>query len=341
MSVEKLLSIVVPSYNSQDYLARCIESLLPGGESVEVIIINDGSTDATAHLADEYALRFPGVVKVVHQENKGHGGAVNAGITAARGRYLKVVDSDDWVDASAYQSILKQLARFVAKDDHVDLLISNYVYEKDGVKRKAVMSYRGILPENIPFTWNEIGRFRKGKYLLMHSLIYRTSVLRASGLELPKHTFYVDNLFAFLPLPYVEKMYYLNVDFYRYYIGREDQSVNEAVMIKRVDQQIRVNKLMLTSVNVLEVTPAARQRYMFNYLEIITAVTSILLIRSGTEDNFRKKKEFWQFIKDEEPALYRRLRWGIFGIILNLPGKLGRQISESLYSLAQKVYGFN
>ncbi len=338
---EKLLSIVVPSYNSEDYLARCIDSLLPGGESVEVIIVNDGSTDATAHLADEYALRHPEVVRVVHQENRGHGGAVNAGINAARGCYLKVVDSDDWVDASAYQSILKELVRFVAEDDHVDLLISNYVYEKEGVERKAVMSYPGILPENCPFTWNEIGRFRKGKYLLMHSLIYRTSVLRASGLKLPEHTFYVDNLFAFLPLPYVETMYYLNVDFYRYYIGREDQSVNEAVMIKRIDQQIKVNKLMLTSVSVLEVTPAKRQRYMLNYLEIITAVTSTLLIRSRTEKNLQKKREFWQFIKEEDPALFRRLRYGVFGVILHLPGRFGQRISEFLYRAAQKVYGFN
>jgi glycosyltransferase involved in cell wall biosynthesis len=338
---KKLLSIVVPCYNSEDYLARCIDSLLPGGESVEIIIVNDGSTDATALQADEYARRYAGIVRVIHQKNKGHGGAVNAGIQAARGCYLKVVDSDDWVDATAYQRILKALERFVAEDEQVDLLISNYVYEKDGVERKTVMRYKGILPENRLFTWNDIGRFRKGKYLLMHSMIYRTSVLRASGLRLPEHTFYVDNLFAFLPLPYVDTMYYIDVDFYRYYIGREDQSVNEAVMIKRIDQQIRVNKLMLTSLNVLEVSPVKRQYYMLTYLEIITAVTSILLIRSRTAENLRKKKEFWQSIHEEDPALYRRLRYGIFGVILNLPGKLGRTISELLYQAAQRIYGFN
>ena len=87
----------------------------------------------------------------------------------------------------------------------------------------------------------------KGKYLLMHSLIYRTKLLVDCGLELPRHTFYVDNIFAFDPLPYVKTMYYVDTNFYRYFIGRDDQSVNETVMIRRIDQQIRVNKLMVDS----------------------------------------------------------------------------------------------
>ena len=93
----KLLSIAIPSYNSEGYLANCIESLLPGGEDVEILIINDGSTDATAAIADEYAAKYPTIVKAVHKENGGHGSAVNMGIDKATGLYFKVVDSDDWV----------------------------------------------------------------------------------------------------------------------------------------------------------------------------------------------------------------------------------------------------
>ncbi len=89
--------------------------------------------------------------------------------------------------------------------------------------------------------------FRKGQYILMHSVIYRTKLLRECGLELPKHTFYVDNLYVYVPLPCVKTLYYMDVDFYRYFIGREDQSVNENVMIRRIDQQIKVNKIMVDS----------------------------------------------------------------------------------------------
>ena len=94
------------------------------------------------------------------------------------------------------------------------VLISNYVYEKDGASHKKVMKYDNALPENTVFSWEEIGRFRKGQYILMHSVIYRLELLKECGLQLPKHTFYVDNLYVYIPLPYTEKLYYLNADFY-------------------------------------------------------------------------------------------------------------------------------
>lgn len=105
----KLLSIAIPSYNSQDYMEHCIESLLAGGEDVEIIIVDDGSVDRTAEIADRYASQYPTIVKAVHQENGGHGEAVNAGIRNASGLYFKVVDSDDWVDGEAYRKILDVL----------------------------------------------------------------------------------------------------------------------------------------------------------------------------------------------------------------------------------------
>ena len=227
----KLLSVTIPSYNSQDYMEHCIESLLPGGEDVEIIVVDDGSTDRTAEIADAYAEKYPTIVKAVHQENGGHGEAVNAGIRNATGLYFKVVDSDDWVDGEAYQRVLDTLRDLSGGSAALDMLISNFVYEKEGAKRKKVMKYTGTLPEGKIFGWNEARHFRKGQYILMHSVIYRTQLLRECGLELPKHTFYVDNLFVYVPLPHVKNMFYLNVDFYRYFIGREDQSVNEKVMI--------------------------------------------------------------------------------------------------------------
>ena len=243
----KLLSVTIPCYNSQDYMKHCIETLLIGGEDVEILIVDDGSTDDTGKIADEYAEKYPTIVRAIHQENGGHGEAVNTGIRNATGLYFKVVDSDDWVDEEAYQKILEKLRELSGGKSTLDLLIANYVYEKEGFKHKKVMHYRGIFPEEQIFGWNDSKYFKKGKYLLMHSMIYRTKLLHECELELPKHTFYVDNLFAYIPLTYVKNMYYLDVDFYRYYIGRDDQSVNEKVMIGRIDQQIKVNKIMITA----------------------------------------------------------------------------------------------
>ena len=340
----KLLSIAVPCYNSAAYMRKCIDSLLPGGEDVEIIIVNDGSSDSTPDIAEEYRERFPGIIKVVNKENGGHGSAVNAGIEHARGLYFKVVDSDDWVSQSAYIRILDKIKELLKGGKSIDMFISNYVYEKEGEKRKKVMKYTHTLPEEKIFTWKEVRHFRVGQYILMHSVIYRTNLLRDCGLKLPEHTFYVDNIFVFNPLPYVKTMYYMNVNFYRYFIGRDDQSVNEQVMISRIDQQIKVNKL-LVDYYIAErqkiLTNGKVRKYMVNYLDIITTVSSVLLIRSEQEENLEKKKELWQYIKTKDKVLWIRIRMGILGNAMNLPGKLGRKISVDGYKICQRIFHFN
>ena len=133
----KLLSIAIPCYNSAAYMRKCIDSLLPGGEDVEIIIVNDGSSDNTPDIAEEYRERFPGIVKVVNKENGGHGSAVNTGIEHAGGLYFKVVDSDDWVNQSAYIQILNKLKELLKDGNSVDMFISNFVYVKGKSAKKS------------------------------------------------------------------------------------------------------------------------------------------------------------------------------------------------------------
>lgn len=337
----KILSVAIPCYNSENYMEKCINSLLPGGEEVEILIVDDGSKDRTAEIADGYAAKYPGIVKVIHQENAGHGGAVNAGIRNATGLYFKVVDSDDWVDEEAYPKVLKTLKELAGGPQVVDMVISNFVYDKAGAKRKKVMQYRSAFPREQIFGWEEVHHLRIGHYILMHSVIYRTKLLRECGLELPKHTFYVDNLFVFQPLPYVKNMYYIDVLFYHYFIGRDDQSVNESVMIRRIDQQIRVNKIMIDTLAGKKLSNKKLKQYMVKYLDIITTVSSIMLIRANTEEALEKKKELWQYLKKADFTLYYKLRRGIMGCTMNLPGKEGRRLSVAAYKITQKFFGFN
>lgn len=338
----KLLSVAIPCYNSESYMRHCIDSLLPGGEEVEILIVNDGSTkDNTAAVADEYESRYPNICRAIHQENGGHGEAVNAGLRNATGIYFKVVDSDDWVDYSAYMEILNTLRDFVLGEKTLDMLISNFVYEKQGVKRKKVMNYRTALPKNELFDWDDVKVFILGQYILMHSVIYRTELLKQCGLELPKHTFYVDNIFVYQPLPHVKTMYYLDVNFYRYFIGREDQSVNEQVMIGRIDQQINVTKLMLGYYDVMKIKQRKLRRYTVRYLEIMMTISSILAIKSGSEENLEKKKELWQHLRKQNLKLFLRLRWGFMGQGVNLPGKGGMKFPIAIYQMTQKFFGFN
>lgn len=337
----KLLTVAVPCYNSQDYLERCLDSLVTGGKDVEILVINDGSTDSTAQIAERYQKEYCGIVRAIHKDNAGHGSAVNRALSEADGIFFKVVDSDDWVLESAYQSVLSTLRQFVGGDSVLDMLISNFVYEKAEAKKRKVMMYRHVLPQETIFTWKDIGHFHVGQYLLMHSVIFRTKLLKECGLKLPENTFYVDNLFVFEPLPYVRYMYYLDVNFYRYFIGREDQSVNEKVMISRIDQQIYVNKRMVGSMVSAKFSHRKQKQYMESYLEIITTVSSIMLIRSGLEEHLQAKKELWDYIRQHDKLLYRRLRYGMLGNSVHLPGKGGRRISVNGYRICRRFFQFN
>ena len=342
----KLLTIAVPSYNSQDYMEKCIESLVVGGEEVEILIVNDGSADNTAEIADRLEERYPGIVRAIHQPNKGHGGAVNTGLENASGLYFKVVDSDDKVKASAFKSILDKLREYKDAEEKIDLLISNFVYDKEGQAHKKVMQYRSALPVNRMFTWDETRHFKKGQYILMHSVIYRTQLLKDCGMRLPEHCFYVDNIYVFEPMPSVKNMYYLDVNFYYYFIGRDDQSVNQEVMIRRLDQQSRVNRIMYDyfsdSVRDGRIEKKSHlYKYMYNYLEIITTITSVLAIISQDEEKIAIKDDLWEYLDQKDHELYLKLKRGPFGAAVHLPGKAGSKVVSAAYTIAREIFGFN
>ena len=337
----KYISFAIPSYNSQDYMAHAIDSILPGGEDVEIIIVNDGSKDRTSEIAHEYEGKYPDIIRVVDKENGGHGDAVNSGLTCATGKYFKVVDSDDWVDGHSLKKILELLKSLEQDGQEIDMLVSNYVYEKAGVSHKKCIHYRNVLPQNEIFRWDDIGRFHLDQYILMHSVIYRTDMLKLIQLKLPRHTFYVDNIYVYYPLPHVRRMYYLDVDFYRYFIGREDQSVNEKIMISRIDQQIFVTKSMIDMYHLGEIRSKRLRSYMMNYLAIMMTVSSILAIRSKNKENLEKKAELWRYLKKKDLKTFIKIRWGILGQTMNIPGKSGRKISSMAYSVARRIIGFN
>lgn len=341
----KYITFTIPCYNSQDYMERCINSLIKGGEDVEILIIDDGSMDCTGEIADAYERKYPDIVKAIHQENGGHGAGVNKGLELAQGLYFKVVDSDDWLEEQAYESLLSKVKEF--SDTGLpgavpDLFICNYVYNHldEGTSRE--MSYRNVFPANTLCTWNEIGHFSPSQYLIMHALIYRTEVLCQSGVRLPEHTFYVDNLFAYQPLPYVKKLYYMDIDLYQYYLGREDQSVNEKVLMRRIDQQIKVTELVAQCMDLDEVAKEYPKlaAYMRRNISIMMAISSIHLLLIRSEEADRKKKNLWRNIKLSDRRLYFRLKFGTISGLTDLPGKLGGMLTIGGYRLARRVYQF-
>ncbi len=347
----KLLSFAVPCYNSAAYMRHCISTLLTGGDEVEIIIINDGSTDDTLTIANKYAAKYPDIVKVVDKENGGHGSGVNAGIDHATGLYFKVVDSDDWLSVKALSELMEKLRDFGAayeekgeKSSIPDLVIANYVYEKEGKLVKEVVRYHA-LPKNQIFGWDRFSIPEPGHYLLMHSIIYRTELLKDCGLRLPEHMFYVDNIYAYVPLPHVKRMYYMDLNLYRYFIGRPDQSVHEDVMISRVDQQIAVNKIMMDAWRLMDdplITDRPRlQKYMISDLEIISTISSVLLIRAHTDEALQKKDELWAYLEEKDPNTYKAITHRFIGRGITMKGSVPRKITERIYQVLQRIVGFS
>ncbi len=322
----KLISFVIPCYNSEAYMHHAIDTILSGKEDVEIIIVNDGSKDKTLKIAKEYKKKYPSIIKVVDKENGGHGSGVNAGLKSATGKYFKVVDSDDWIDENSLKKVIK-----VLKKQEIDMMIVNYVYEKDN--NPKIIHYKN-LPQDKIFTWNDIKDFDISSYLLMHSVIYRTSLLKEINLSLPEHTFYVDNIFVYYPLPHVKKMYYLDVPFYRYFIGRSDQSVNESVMVKRVDQQIFVTKTMIDFFNPFEIENENLRKYLIHYLDIMMCVSTILLKLAGTKEAKNKIKDLWSYLDLKLPNIKKHL------VVAKL-SKTPRIICIPAYKIIRKVFKFN
>ena len=177
----------------------------------------------------------------------------------------------------------------------------------------------------------------------MHSVIYRTELLRSCGLELPKHTFYVDNIFVYQPLPFVRSIYYMDLDLYRYFIGRADQSVNEKVMVTRVDQQLRVTRLMIDAHDLKKIQASLPKlgRYMFNYLAMMMTISSIFLIIDGSPEALGKRTQLWEYLRGVDGRIYHKMKYRAVSAVSNIPGYQGRKLSVKLYRLARRIYKFN
>ena len=344
----KYITFAVPCYNSQDYMRRCIDSLLVGGDDIEIIIVDDGSTDATGEIADCYEKEYPGIVRAVHQENGGHGSGVNRGLELAEGMFYKVVDSDDWLDKEAYLRLLNRIKRFRAMkkvgliSEIPDLFVCNYIYDHLDEGTCHAMHYRNVFPTEKMCDWNDIGRFHPSQYLIMHALVFRTELLRKSGVVLPEHTFYVDNIFAYKPLPYVRHIYYMDINLYHYYIGREDQSVNERVLMSRIDQQIKVTKIVFRCVDLNEVREKYPKlaEYMCRNISIMMAISSIHLLLINSREAYGKRKSLWNNVKEENIRLYFKLKYTTLSGLTYLPGRLGGMLTRGGYRAARKIYQF-
>lgn len=330
----KLLTITVPCHNAQDEMTRCIESLLPGGEDVEIILVDDGSADSTGSIADEYCRKYPTIVRVIHQSEGGFGECVNAGILHATGLYFKVVNSSDWLDRDSFYDMIHTLRNLCAGGCMLDMLLTNLSYEGEAARNRKVVRFDKVLPKNQLFDWTEMKNIKTGKILLMQHMTYRTQLLRDCHLMLPRNTMYVEQMYVYVPLPFVETMYYLDVDLYRFYVDAQSETDSETHLLQTIDDQLRVNRRMVDAYDIWKISDRALRQYMINHLEVMTVISTVLLLKSDTPESLEKKRDLWTYIKTSNIRLFHKLRNCIMGRTLHLPGKGGRGISLTVYKIA-------
>lgn len=335
----KLLTVTVPCYNSEAYMEKCIDSLLVGGDRVEIIIIDDGSKDRTGEIADAYAERYPNIVKVIHQENGGHGEGINQGVLHATGKYFKVVDSDDMLSED-FPEFLDRLEE-CEKNGGVDLILTNYYYvHTDGVGDRSI-SYKSVLPRGRIFGWADTKRFRLHQLITIHSSTFRTALMRECPEPLPKHVFYEDNLMVYRVLPMVKKMYYMDSDLYRYWIGRPDQSVQESVMKKRYTHQILVNEKCFTATHLDDVQDKMLKKYLRHELFVMFGISILNTRLNKTAESDAALWKMWENCIAFDEKWGRHFRYRTPLSLICIPGKFGQNFAVFIYRFANKIVRFN
>lgn len=230
--MSKIISIVVPTYNMEKYLANCLDSFIydEKNEDIEVLIVNDGSKDNSLNIAKEYEKKYPKIFKVIDKENGGHGSTINAGLKVAKGKYFKVVDADDWVDTKNFETFVNKL-----RDCDVDCVVANYSCFYELSHKKKLIQVRDAGEGEILDLQN-VDDFK----FCIHTFAFKTSKIK--GIKIQEHCFYVDveyNLYSYLNC---DNMVYFDLDLYQYRLGRVGQSVSANGLYKHRDNHLLVIK---------------------------------------------------------------------------------------------------
>ncbi|HFU3730806.1 TPA: glycosyltransferase family 2 protein [Streptococcus suis] len=324
--MNKILSIVVPSYNAEPYLLETIPTMLSvtNLDKLEIIIVNDGSTDNTLYIAEQLKNEYPETIIVIDKENGGHGSTINTGIQYATGKYFKVVDADDWVDTANLSSLIEYL---VTCDD--DEVISPFIKvyldtAKEEIYTYSVSQSRKSYPYDVFLS--EIQELPK-----MHAITIKTSILRENKIQIDENCFYVDLEYNTFPMPYIKTASYYDKIVYRYRLGSPTQSVSMDSYIRNVKMHERVIFALLKFLKQFDKASQIEKKLLTELIgDVITTHSNIYLAMNDTK---LAKKEFLTFenkVRLDYPTLFNSPR-----------GKKIRLLRGSryhLFSLLGKIY---
>ena len=296
---DKLLTIVVPTYNISEYIEKCINSFLEVNEKYykdfEVIVVNDGSIDNSVQVVENLIIDSNLDLRIISKENGGHGSTINVGITEAKGKYFKVIDGDDWINISSFETLLEKL-----KTIDVDMVISNYTEQHVYNNSKKTIDFVGrivtdVIVEGLP-----------DRRIPMHALTYKTSILKNNDIRLSEKTFYVDTEYTLLPIKNVKNYIYYDLDIYQYFLGRPDQSMHNNIMKQKSDHHYRVTKRILELYKEIRVDKIQENIVREALVYLINKQCQLAIMNNNLEEmyelfDYANKCDFtWKYDKDKK-----------------------------------------
>lgn len=303
MGQDKILTVAVPSYNMEKLLPNCLGSCIyPGAENdLEVIVVNDGSKDNTLAVARDYQKRYPEIFTVIDKENGGHGSGINAGIANARGKYFKVLDADDWFDTASLQALVGILRTTDAQLVTNSFVCVNAQTMKRSKPRSAIVG--GELAEGE----HDFAAVSAKLLVRMHSVTWRTDILRDNKITIDEHRFYVDMEYISFPVPFVKRVYVTQLPLYMYRLGDNGQSVSIASMQKHMDDHLTVMERVMSFIRAAESRGVGKSSLAYLHRLAAEMVANQCLIYLSYPAKDGMKKEFIameEHIKAEHPDVY-------------------------------------
>ena len=340
----KVLTFVIPAYNSENYLDKCISSMLLEEvlSELEIIVVNDGSTDKTADIAEKYCTQYPETVRLISQENKGHGGALNTGCAAARGKYLKVIDADDWIVSENLQDFIALL-----KQCNSDVVLTHH--HTIDISTGEVRNWKSYPPElgksstfdEIMADWN-----RYNRSLSLHGITYRRDFYQEFGTALSEHVFYEDYEYATFPCCLAKSIMPFDLFLYEYRIGDANQSVSSANQLKRIGHTETVLRNMAEKYHRLPESAGKRYAAMKIQELLLSYFTTVLLVepdkRKGRAQATKIMSEFGAFCPEVYSLALRKYQIFLLMNRLHISKQAwSRLITSRIYTMLTRKKSFD
>lgn len=308
MATEKLLSFIIPAYNVEAYIEVCLRSFLNplSLEQTEVIVVNDGSSDRTEEIVQNYVRQYPSFFRLYSQENGGHGKAINSGVQLAAGKYFKVIDADDWVVTENLPKLLAYLAELEA-----DVVLTPF-HQVNMADRSRETWRMYCSPYGRSYTLGEVvAAFRDfERCLTFHGIMYRTSFYRSYGHVLPEKVYYEDQEFASIPCCHASSIVPIDLFLYQYLVGNSQQSVSRSNRVKRIEDIGTVSQNILRYLKEHPELNSDAKEYLLKKAEVVVLsyYVTACLFQSDKQKGIAQSKKFTKEIFSLSPELVKRIQ---------------------------------